>query len=523
MAAVKLLNRLAGKLGRELCEQFVAYEMMCMADDPEQKVRKTTMQNFVKVCETVDSEFFMRKLLPFYQKYQSVLFFLNRLAKDPFFPVREAAANVLVNISNICALDKRETVLVDLFNDFYKDPARSVKKVSLLQLGHFLYSLKGSKINPFLVQLYASLDPKLTVDQELIYHCAYTFPAVLLSLGAAEWPSLKNVYKNLIKQDLPQVKATLAASIHEVAKIVGGKVAAEELDPILKNFLNDPTTAHMCFAHLHEFLLVLEDKQRLAYLDLVDKIIIKSQHNWRLREVFAESAEEYAKMFDIHTVHDRIAKLLYGLLQDNVIEVRMKMCKHIQAIVTGFAAETAYFDEAINFVLKLFESSNFRDRQTFIYICEGFMCNESFFDQYFMTQFLTLQKDRVISVRVSLAKILHAHMKSSGVLAKNVHILRTIQLLQTDPAKEVKECVLAASIECDKMKEIESEKMREIERAQEAASVHVDISTVDEEEVAEVQRKKAEQFVKQTIKIDEIEEKVGKMASGIAKQKPVPS
>ncbi len=69
VAGVKLLNKLAWKLGRELCEQFVAFEMMCMADDSEQKVRKTTIQNFVKVCEIVGTDFFVRKLLPVYQKY----------------------------------------------------------------------------------------------------------------------------------------------------------------------------------------------------------------------------------------------------------------------------------------------------------------------------------------------------------------------------------------------------------------------------------------------------------------------
>ena len=70
VAATQLLNKLAGKFGKELCEVFVAFEMMSMADDVEQKVRKTTIQNFVKVCETVSTDFFVKKLLPVYQKYQ---------------------------------------------------------------------------------------------------------------------------------------------------------------------------------------------------------------------------------------------------------------------------------------------------------------------------------------------------------------------------------------------------------------------------------------------------------------------
>ena len=69
MTAVKLLNKLALRLGRELCEQFVSFEMMAMADDPDQNVRKATIQNFLKVCEAVGNEFFVNKLLPIYQRY----------------------------------------------------------------------------------------------------------------------------------------------------------------------------------------------------------------------------------------------------------------------------------------------------------------------------------------------------------------------------------------------------------------------------------------------------------------------
>ena len=71
MAAIQLLNKLASKFGKDLCEQFVVFEIMAMADDAEQKVRKTTIQNLVKICETVSTEFFVKKLLPVYSRYLS--------------------------------------------------------------------------------------------------------------------------------------------------------------------------------------------------------------------------------------------------------------------------------------------------------------------------------------------------------------------------------------------------------------------------------------------------------------------
>jgi len=69
VAAIKLLSTLALRFGRDMCEHIISSEMMAMADDPEQNVRKAAIQNFLKVCEAVSNEFFIKKLLPVYQKY----------------------------------------------------------------------------------------------------------------------------------------------------------------------------------------------------------------------------------------------------------------------------------------------------------------------------------------------------------------------------------------------------------------------------------------------------------------------
>lgn len=513
IAATKLLNKLAAKFGRELCESFVTFELMSMADDPEQKVRKITIQNFVKVCETVSTEFFVKKLLPVYQ----------RLGKDSYWPVREAAVNILFQISTVSPIEIRDSTLSEIYKSFCNDTSQFVRKAAMLQLGHFLYTLKGTKINPFLIQLFVSLDPKLTTDEDLIYHCAFTFPAVLLSLGTDSWVTLKSTYKNLVKKESLAIKQSLAASIHEIAKILGGKITIEDLDLIIKGFLNDPQTAPLCFNHLHEILAVIgETKEKLTYLDLVERTIKYSKWNWRLREIFAQHAVEYAKLFEPAIIHEKIIPIIYKLLEDDVIEVRLKMSEAMYSIAMQIKSDPKYFEEVMNYIMGLYQSSGFRNRQTFLYICTGFMCNEALFDQYLLTSFLALQKDRVLSVRISLAKILQNHMKNSGVLAKNTYINRTLELLQNDPAREVRECVLAASIECDKMKEIEEERQKEIEREQVRKEVEKSLlilnehepnnilGTVDEEEVEEQKRQKAEKIVKETMKVDEVDEKLNK-------------
>jgi hypothetical protein len=37
------------------------------------------------------------------------------------------------------------------------------------------------------------------MDSDTIFHCAYNFPAVLLTLGPERWPDLKIIYKKMAK------------------------------------------------------------------------------------------------------------------------------------------------------------------------------------------------------------------------------------------------------------------------------------------------------------------------------------
>ena len=387
IVAVKLLSNIANNFGKELCESFVAFEFMCMADDPEQNVRKETAKNFLKICEAVSTDFFAKKLFPIYQK----------LADDKYWPVREASVKIITDISHICGQEIRETYLVEIYIKYCKDASEFVKHAAAHQIGKFIFSLKGSKIEPFLIQRYISLCPKKGAEEQLCYHCAYTFPAVLLTLGKEEWPTLKQTYLNMVYKEISQIRITLASSIHEVAKIVGPDITKEDLNPILKNFLNTISTAQSSLSHLHEFLAMIEDPDRLVYLDLVTEAIKNSKYNWRTRHIFAANAEAYSKLYNIDIVYEKIIPIIFKLLSDQVIEVRMKMCETTYPVVMLLKSNQKYFDAVLGNISEFSSSQGFRDKQTFLNICSGFMCNESVFDQYLLTDFLSLQQDRVVN------------------------------------------------------------------------------------------------------------------------------
>ncbi|KZT00144.1 uncharacterized protein LAESUDRAFT_764877 [Laetiporus sulphureus 93-53] len=59
--------------------------------------------------------------------------------------------------------------------------------------------------------------------------CAFSYPAVALSLGQTRWPELRDLYRSLSQNLSFSVRCTLTASLREMAKIVGPQHAKENL------------------------------------------------------------------------------------------------------------------------------------------------------------------------------------------------------------------------------------------------------------------------------------------------------
>mgnify|MGYP001614240608 CR=1 FL=1 len=70
IVAVELLSKLANTFGRDLCEQFAAFEFLSLGYDMSQKVRKEIIKNLPEVSGVVSIEFFKDRLLPFFMKFK---------------------------------------------------------------------------------------------------------------------------------------------------------------------------------------------------------------------------------------------------------------------------------------------------------------------------------------------------------------------------------------------------------------------------------------------------------------------
>jgi len=187
MTASELLNLLAECFGYDLCKQFVIPEVVSLAEDPVFRVRKSTALNFQNICRVGGEHELFERLMPAYV----------RLSKDDMYRVRRACAESLADVSKHVSDDIRVGVLVEIFLRLAQDPSRLVKQSILQQSGSFISTLPSRIVNDAILGHYCSMvigpTGDMSVDAELRYWCAFSFPAVLQTIGPERWPEVKSV------------------------------------------------------------------------------------------------------------------------------------------------------------------------------------------------------------------------------------------------------------------------------------------------------------------------------------------
>lgn len=186
----------------------------------------------------------------------------------------------------------------------------------------------GQEIVPQeLINYYVSMaDPEQCVDMgaEIPHHCAFSFPAVALTLGKENWHCLKKAYQSLSSAKHWKVRRTLASSIHEIAMILGEELTATDLVPIYDGFIKDLDEVRIgVLKHLATFLEILKPTDRCQYLPrLSDFLATDNEWNWRFREELAMQLLEIVGLFSPNDVALNIAPLSFQLLVDKVAAVR---------------------------------------------------------------------------------------------------------------------------------------------------------------------------------------------------------
>merc|ERR1719228_549137 len=282
---------------------------------------------------------------------------------------------------------------------------------------------KQSIVPQLLIDHYVSMiDPSRaqTVDTDIARHCAYSMPAVALTLGRKNWPLIRETYETLANDMQWKVRRTVASSIHELGVILGEEIAAEDLVPIFDGFIKDLDEVRIgALKHLSSFLELLSVPARNAYLPRLGEFLkMDNERNWRFRLELTEQLGQMLVLFSAQDVREHLGPIVLELVQDKVAAVRIAAAAVLSRMLSqlhslnqqGLATSLAN-----NLVEVLGKSLHWARRQTYVVLCgeltrpreveEKIVYSAHNFSTELLPHLLDLTWDKVPNVRLAVAKV----------------------------------------------------------------------------------------------------------------------
>ena len=446
--SVKLFNELALIIGQELCELYVVPQVASFADDQSCLVRKAVATYFINICEAVSKECFNHRLLPVYQK----------ISRDSLWTVRNPAVKILPKLTKLCDSKTVSTVLIDIFKTFSQDPKIFVKYSAIEIFGEFISLLNKEDKDNYkeLLNFYVSTikessekPGKKDDTMSILEKCAFNFPAILQFYGKESWDTLKVVYRKMAEEKEEKIRLTLAASIGEVSKILGPELTESDLVDFVSLFFkgNESTKENKeiqikILGVLPDIIRNITSNQKNVYLDYLKTMITPSNENkWRRRLAYAKTIGKYHNTYSDEMIYKRVFPIAINFCFDDVSQVRMKAARHNSMLLLQLLSSETEFSEKTYKIFKSFaQSINFNYRQLFIRMCTDLVSNQDLYDDKVSDLLLDLAFDRVINVRIALAKFIKKILKkeNNAWLKKDETMRKIVSKLRTEKSTEIK-------------------------------------------------------------------------------------
>lgn len=182
IVAVQLFSSMSECFGKNLCEQFIGLELLSLGEDVSFKVRKEAIKQLPTIGKLVSKQFFSR-LFSFYQ---------TKARDSSNWAIRKACIDIILEVGKLCLPEEGEGPLTDTYLILLKDNNKWVRISAYKHLGPFIHQVRN-KLNPELFKEFCRMAESevngLSKENEIIYSCAFNFPAVLEAVGREKWES----------------------------------------------------------------------------------------------------------------------------------------------------------------------------------------------------------------------------------------------------------------------------------------------------------------------------------------------
>lgn len=292
----------------------------------------------------------------------------------------------------------------EMFSSFYNRQNYQQSHIHLVKKSDISPLLQSQTIvPPVLLHFFMEMSHFPEWDQI----CAYSFPAVVLTLGKQNWHLMRNQLHSLCSAIRWEVRQIIVAAIYQIALIIGRDYASRDLVPIFVSFFKDLDNVKMeALYNVTKFLQVIDKQRHIEVVaHLSECLEPENITNWRFRKDLAHEILKLVELFrsdnaeesnlkakpvvdsvttegeavsstsynNCSVINEECLKYLTGyalrLLMDRVHSVREVA---MEAIVSRmrFCNDVQLWD-LISILIKAFASSNhWRRRQLFAQLCE---------------------------------------------------------------------------------------------------------------------------------------------------------
>mmetsp|Transcript_13040 Transcript_13040/g.24294 ORF Transcript_13040/g.24294 Transcript_13040/m.24294 type:complete len:445 (-) Transcript_13040:1672-3006(-) len=367
-------------------------------------------------------ESFISRLAPVYLKF----------CNDSIWSIRKAAIEGLSEILKVSS-ESLKTELIEVMKKGLKDKSRWVKLTAQQQLGPFIVEL-GKGVEDEILQAYLKLSASDS-ESELKSSCAFYFPGVLVTLGAEAWTTLQPTFNQMCLDEQIKVRKSLAASMHELGRILGSSQAELDLTRAFESFMKDRDASVRLTAllNLGNFLETISVASRELFLNDLN-YFVKQTDNWRLREVVARQMTKLATLFSLEATYSVLLPLAMSVALDKVGAVRRSGAPGLGPILARLHFEKEEWGVELGSQLKeLAESQSYFERQTFVQGC-SLVTTSPVFTSILSENFAKLADDPVTNVRLCVAQV----VKSTLEVSPSDYWTKLAKKLKVDSDEDVK-------------------------------------------------------------------------------------
>ncbi|KAI5122084.1 hypothetical protein M0805_006066 [Coniferiporia weirii] len=279
--------------------------------------------------------------------------------------------------------------------------------------------------------------------------CAFNLPAVVLTLGPGRWSELRGLYFFLARTGVSKVRQTLAASIGEVARIIGPENARHDLIYRWLDFArgHDAAVRAKALEALDVFLQALDPADRAQLVDNLEEIWVNHLKRWREREVLAKRLSQLAHLFP--TTGQSLRTLFGRALRDETAAVRKAAVDIYPYVYDCLSAHPELLQSIVDEVLSLANEQTYKRRLTYVECVKSLIThypyNERIMDdESFWHPAVALAKDKIVDVRIGMARLMN--VATDKIVSQDrtlpTVVLHIVQVLSEDKANDVRAFVL---------------------------------------------------------------------------------